>query len=94
MFANARFGVRVECEPREGFQVTLTAPGSVPILTDRTFVYDVGSGDFAGSYIRGSFDTEGNAHGTVRVQQPPFEHEGTRYTCEPATTDWTAKIQR
>ncbi len=46
-------------------------------------------------FVSGLFDPNGGtgAHGSVRLQLPVFDHEGTRYSCGVASTLWEARRQ-
>jgi hypothetical protein len=61
-----------------------------PIRPDLTFSYDTSSGEEAGSYVRGKFDTAGTAAGVVHIASS-FDYEGTHYNCL-FDTEWTARI--
>jgi hypothetical protein len=45
--------------------------------------------------VSGLLDPDGGtgAHGSVRLQLPVFDHEGTRYTCGVGTALWEARRQ-
>ena len=46
-------------------------------------------------FISGLLDPNGGtgAHGSVRLQLPVFDYEGTRYTCGVGTAQWEARRQ-
>ena len=46
-------------------------------------------------FISGLLDPDGGtgAHGSVRLQLPVFDYEGTRYTCGVGTAQWEARRQ-
>jgi hypothetical protein len=89
-FTNAVFEIKTECTPDAIFTATFSTTGATPIKPDLTFSYDVTSGEEAGSYLRGKFDTTGGAAGVVHIALS-FNYEGTHYDCR-FDTEWTAKI--
>ena len=89
-FTNAHFALQTACQPDSRFLITITTRANVPIQPDLTFDYEVGSGDLAGSYIKGKLDTAGNAQGVVHVAAS-FTYFGTHYSCL-FDTDWTARL--
>lgn len=89
-FTNAVFEIRTDCKPDAIFKVTFSTTGATPIKPDLTFSFDATSGEEAGSYLRGKFDTAGSAAGVVHIAMS-FNYEGTHYDCQ-FDTEWTAKI--
>jgi hypothetical protein len=89
-FTNAVFEIKTQCTPDAIFTATFSTTGATPIKPDLTFSYDVTSGEEAGSYLRGTFDTAGSAAGVVHIALS-FNYEGTHYDCR-FDTEWTAKI--
>lgn len=87
---NALFEIKTQCTPDSIFTARFSTTGATPIRLDLTFSYDVTSGEEAGSYIRGKFDTAGRAAGVVHIASS-FDYEGTRYNCL-FDTEWTARI--
>jgi len=88
---NAKFEQTTDCDQDARFQLAITFSGQVPLNADLKFTYAVGSGELVGSSIQGTFDTNGNAAGSL-VMKASFDYEGTHYTCQ-STTDWSAKKQ-
>ena len=65
--------------------------GSTMRIVDRPGTADLGS---ASAYLWGTFDQSGAMNGLLRVEQPSFTSEGTRYTCRNSNATFTARLQR
>ena len=89
---NGKFEQTTDCTPDSRFGLSITLGGQQIPLVDLGFSYVEDSGPLAGSSVEGTFDSEGNAKGSL-VMKAIITHEGTQYTCESRTT-WSAKIQR
>jgi len=88
-------GVVVECQPESAFEIQLTFT-DVPIGANLGFSFTASSfeGLVSGlAFVDGWFEPSATSSGTYFLQQPSFDHEGTRYRCGNARGNWDAKRQ-
>ena len=96
--ARVEFGVVVLCNQRTTeVEVRLEFTG-IPIGGNLGFARSSSAleGFISGmASVSGLLDPNGGtgAHGSVRLQLPVFDHEGTRYTCGVGTAQWEARRQ-
>lgn len=94
--ARVEVGVVVRCQPSSQWELRLVFT-EVPIGGHLGFVKSSTSfeGLISGSgQVSGVLEPDGTgASGSVRLQPPTFDHEGTRYTCGVGTAKWTARRQ-
>ena len=98
MVTRIEIGVRVRCNQRTTeVDVTLEFR-DMPVRGNLGFGKSASSleGFISGSaLVSGLLDPDGGtgAHGSVRIQLPVFDQDGTRYTCGVGTATWEARRQ-
>lgn len=96
--ASVRFGVVVLCNQRTTQVEVRLEFKAIPIGGNLAFARSSSAleGLISGTAaVSGLLDPDGGtgAHGSVRLQLPVFDSEGTRYTCGVATAQWEARRQ-
>jgi hypothetical protein len=96
--ASVRFGVVVLCNQRTAEVEVRLEFEDIPIGGNLGFTRSSSAleGLISGTAaVSGLLDPNGGtgAHGSVRLQLPVFDHEGTRYTCGVGTAQWEARRQ-
>ena len=96
--ASVRFGVVVLCNQRTTEVEVRLEFKAIPIGGNLAFTRSSSAleGLISGTaVVSGLLDPSGGtgAHGSVRLQLPVFDSEGTRYTCGVATAQWEARRQ-
>ena len=98
MVTRIEVGVRVLCNQRTTeAEVTLEFT-DLPLRANLGFAKSSSSleGFISGTaFVSGLLDPDGGtgAHGSVRLQLPVFDQDGTRYTCGVGTATWEARRQ-
>ena len=96
--ARVEFGVVVLCNQRTTEVEVRVEFTGIPIGGNLGFARSSSAleGFISGmASVSGLLDPDGGtgAHGSVRLQLPVFDHEGTRYTCGVGTAQWEARRQ-
>jgi hypothetical protein len=100
--ANYKTESIVDCSPSSRWIWTIGFTDSAPIGPDLTFTYTFNGGltstdgktsDITANYtLKGTFDTAGNASGTIALNSIAFDYQGTHYSCSSAPYAWKAKL--
>jgi hypothetical protein len=85
----SHFAIESDCSTGERYNVVFDSVDTVPV-TSKSFDWEITTGEEAGSFVKGTLDTAGNAQGTLHIKSV-FDYHGRHFDCL-VDTSWTAKL--